>query len=248
MSFHTIAWGASITQDVLTDIAPTVDNIITIQNSHFLPQEDWSLLFAGAGAVDFVRAQLQSPTFRQFTNPFIYPGISDIAPTGNYQVQDYTRVPLIARANEELELHMEQTSVGAARVFAVVGMSRNIRPAPSGVVYTMRGVATTTVTANAWSTLTVTWQSTLPEGLYSVIGLGVSGATVQAGRLIFEDQVDRPGVVGNILNEIEGPPLFWQGGLGEFGRFRGRRMPDVEFLCNAADTAQVIAMQIVRIG
>jgi hypothetical protein len=69
-----------------------------------------------------------------------------------------------------------------------------------------------------------------------------------SGRLIFEDQIDRPGGIGSSAADLNNEPMFLKGGLGVWGRFNSNRMPNVEFLCNAADTAQEIYLDIIRVG
>jgi len=94
----------------------------------------------------------------------------------------------------------------------------------------------------------VTWQDTLPAGIYAVVGLEFIGVTALAARIIFEDQVMRPGCVGSGLIASAPDPMFQNGGLGIWGRFNSNRMPNLEGLCNAADTAQTVFLYFVRLG
>ena len=246
---HTIAWRESIADIVAADIDPVVDGIMTIQNSHFLPQKNFLMQYAYFGAAGATRARFITPTFRQLSTPWIRPINLAIVPLDEANMADYSANPLMIRGLEELQLEGYQTTGGAAVVAAIAGLSSSpVGPAPSGDVIAMRGTGATTVTAGAWSNCAMTWQDTLPNGTYAVVGLEAIGATAISARLIFEDQVDRPGCLGQGLVSGNGPPLFRHGGLGIWGRFNAYRIPSVEFLCNAADTAQEVYLHFVRIG
>ncbi len=248
MSFHTVGYFENIAEDLLLDIQPLPDEIMAIRNNHFYPNTDWSILYVNPFAGDLLRARLVSPTYRQFSPPFITPVGSGALPTPGAFVADWRANPLTMRQFEELELDAEQDSVGAQDVFAVLGMTRNPRPAPAGNVYTMRGTSATTVTADAWTLLTMVWADTLPNGTYSVVGLRTAATTGIASRLIFPDQVERPGTPCVITEGASYLPLFLNGALGEFGRFDANRMPDVQLWSSAADTAATVYLQFVRVG
>lgn len=246
---HTIAWRESIADIVAEDIAPVVDGIMTIQNNHFLPQKNYSMLYAYYGAAGATRARFITPTFRQLSTPWIRPINLGIVPLDEPNVADYSDNPLLIRGLEELQLEGLQTTGGAAVVVAIAGLaSQPVGPAPSGDIIAMRGTGATTVTAGGWTNCAITWQDTLPNGQFAVVGLECIGATAVSGRLIFEDQVERPGCLAQGLVSGNGHPLFRYGRLGVWGRFNAFRIPSVEFLCNAADTAQEVYLHLVRIG
>lgn len=246
---HTLAWRLSLADATATDVTPVTDGIMTIQNSHFLPQKNYQLLYAYFGAATPSRARFITPTFRQLSTPWIRPINPAIVPTDEPNMADYTANPLLIRGLEELQLEGMQSSGGAAVVAAVAGIaSVPLGPAPAGDIIAMRGTGTTTVTAGAWTNCAITWQDTLPNGQYAVVGLEAIGTTCITARLIFEDQVERPGALGQSLVSGNGPRLFRHGGLGIWGRFTAFRIPSVEFLCNAADTAQEVYLHLIRIG
>jgi hypothetical protein len=235
---------------VATDITPVTDGIMTVANGHFLPQKNYNLLYAYYGGAVALRARFITPNWRQLSTPWIRPINLAIVPLDEPNFADYSNNPLVVRGLEEWQLEGYQgVGGGAAITVGVAGIAEGpITPAPMGDIIAMRGTGTTTVTAGAWSQCTITWQDTLPNGTYAVVGLEAIGATAIAGRLIFEDQVLRPGCVGNGLTSSNGGALFRQGNLGIWGRFNAYRIPSVEMLCNAADTAQEIFLHLVRVG
>lgn len=249
MSFHLIAWESNITNAVETDMTPVQDSIMSIQNTHFMPQRNMNILFAYVSSANLSRARFVTPKFRQITTPFIRPSGSALLPISRPPVADYRQSPLVCNGLEELQLLALQGGGGAEVVYGIAGISdTSIIPSPTGDIYTMRGTGTTTVTAKAWTQFAVTWQDTLPQGSYQAVGLVGVSTTGIAARLIFEQQTWRPGGLcfaadGNITD-----PVFHQGRLGAWGMFTGNRMPNCEILCNAADTAQEIFLDFVRVG
>lgn len=222
---------------------------MAIQNAHFMPQVDQGILYAYVGAATLNRARFVTPNFRQVTTPWIRPQGTAIVPLDEPNIADYRDNPLRLKALEEFALEAMQTTGGAAVIVGVAGLSKTgIQPAPQGNIFTMRGTGTTTAVAGAWTLATITWQDTLPAGLYACVGLEAVSVTGIAARLVFEEQWDRPGTVCQSLVSGNGHEMFRKGGLGVWGRFNANRMPNIEFLCNAADTAQEVFLDFIRIG
>ncbi len=246
---HTLAWFATPAQDAEADIAPVVDGNWTIQNAHFLPQNDWFLQAFAMVCEDSVRARLRTPTFRQITTPFIRPVGQTLIPGNDPNISDYRQNPLRFRGLEEIEFLAEQTAVGVADIFGVGIVSRaGMLPMPQGDVYTLRGTSTTAAVANVWSQIAITWQDTLPQGIFAVVGGWIQSTNAVAFRLIFEDQIDRPGALGAGLLTSRAADMFRMGGLGIWGRFNSNRMPNVEVLTPAADAAFELYIDILRVG
>lgn len=246
---HTLAWRESIADIVENDITPVVDGIWAIQNGHFLPQSNWNLQYITYQAAGVNQARLRTPTFRQITTPFIRPTIGTIVPGNQPNVADYRSNPLVLRGLEEIEYLAAQTTGGAAVVVGIAGLSQGglVTP-PSGDIYTLSATSTTAAVAGAWTQIAMTFQDTLPQGVFAVVG-GVSvSATALAFRLVFEDQVWRPGGLGLGLATSSTHPMFQKGGLGIWGRFNSNRMPNIEVLCNAADAAHQVFLDIVRVA
>lgn len=249
MGFHTVAWRLSLADITATDVTPVSDTIMLVQNGHFVPQRNMQLLYASYQAAGATRARIITPTLRQVTTPWIRPTAVAIVQGVEAHVADYRANPLTLRALEEVQYEAFQTTGGAAVVVGVAGLSDGqMTPAPQGDVFTMRGTATTTLVAGAWTLGAITWQDTLPAGTYACVGFEYQGATALAARLVFEDQFWRPGCIGAGLITSQQHPMFDKGGLGIWGRFNANRMPNVEFLGNAADTAQEVYMDFIRVA
>lgn len=246
---HTVAYRVSIADVTATDVTPVPDTLMAIQNGHFMPTVDYNLMYATYQALGATRARIITPSLRQVTTPWIRPTAVAIVQGVEAHVADYRANPLKLRGLEEVQFEALQTSGGAAVVVGLLGMTKTpFMPMPQGDVFTMRGTGTTTLTAGGWTLGTITWQDTLPAGLYACVGLEYFGTTALAARLVFEDQWERPGTVGAGLVSSQSHPMFRNGGLGVWGRFNANRMPTVEFLANAADTAEEVYLSFVRVG
>jgi hypothetical protein len=249
MSFHLLAWRESIAQTTENDLQPVPDQVFTIQNNHFLPSTNMAIVAAYASSANLTLARFVSPKFRQVTTPYIRPTGAALLPISRPPIMDLRANPLIANGLEELAVFATQGGGAAEVVYALAAMQRGVQtPVPAGDVWTMRGTGTTTVTAGAWSLCSITWADSLPVGNYAVVGLSAVSTTGVAARLIFNNQQDRPGGLAFATDGLIPPIQFVQGGLGVWGTFSSTVLPNVEMLCNAADTAQEVFMDFVRIG
>ena len=245
--FHLVAYSTSFNAATETEISAIADGIMAVQNNHIIPQSDRYLIWAMGVGLNMQRLRLVSPTLRQVTTPFIRP-IEELATPGNlFHFMRMSRVPLLLKGLEEISLFATQDSGGAERENGLLALSRGIvQPADNQQVFCMRGTSVTASVANAWTQIAVTWQDTLPVGKYECVGLECIGATELAARLIFEDQVDRPGCPGTSDEDTASWPAFQDGTFGVWGRFDSNRMPNVEVLNTAAVSAHTVFLYFRR--
>lgn len=247
--FHTVVYEGSIAATVDTDLAAQTDNIETIQNSHIVPQRDKLLQYAYVGAVTLIRTKVTSPSIRQYSPIQLRPIDTAAAPSSRTPVCDFRTNPQLLKAFEEIQVQATDSAAGPNQCNAVLGLSEGpLQPAPNGPVWSMRGTGSTTVTANAWTGVPITWADSLAQGTYSVIGLNFLSTTAIAARLIFDQQVMRPGCVCGAADATIPHPMFLKGGLGLWGTFNAFRMPTIEVYCTAADTSQEVFLEFVRTG
>jgi hypothetical protein len=248
MPFHTVAYAESQTNGTTIDVEPVPDDVILIQNGHFVFQESRQLLIAKTNIEDLTFCELVCPTFRQFSP--IVPPVND--PNEESVIRaalvDYRQYPPTLPRLEEIQFNSTRAGAAALNSFAILacqlgGMER----VPAGQVYTMRGTGTGTAVALRWTTIVTAWANTLPTGRYAVCALQVQSTTSVAARLIFENQQDRPGVPSTTSFNTISHPALEVGGMGVFGRFDSWAMPQIQVLCEAADTAYDVRMSFVRV-
>lgn len=250
MSYHTLAWSATVAQTTAFDLTPVPDQNVLVQNGHFVFQQDIKLLYAaGMGAV---AGQMQwvTPTLRLITPPRIHNLIRAVQPATFPQLHDYRRNPLLIKKLEELQLSVTNAAATSGVVSAIAGIDTgNQRQAQPGQTYTLRGTSTVAAVANTWSLLSnITWSDSLPNGRYAVTGGEVASTNAQAFRLRFQNQIDRPGGLSQVSEFLIQNQMFLDGGLAEWGQFDNYAMPLVEVLCNGADNSHVILLDIVRVA
>ena len=250
MPFHLLNYTVDLGTTENTDVpANTSDNIFTISNNHFQPQRNYNLIYAAANSATLNRARIVSPTNRQITLPFIRGIIAAASPGNDPNVADYRANPFTVQGLEELAVEATSDIVmGTERMNAYLALEDNFVPWPAGQLFTMRGTSTTASVANTWTTRTVTWADTLPEGTYLVGGLEVIGATQQAARLILNEQEFRPGSLALTAVSQKSHRLFRKGRLGVWGQFRSTALPQVQVLNTAAVSVHTVYMDIQRIG
>lgn len=246
--FHCAAFTVNIGTTADTDVPAVVDDVLLIQNNHFVPQQDMQLLWAAAGSATISRARLNSPTLRLITLPFIRPVYIGAVPGDTRNVADYRPNPFRVRGLEELSAQATSGVAMTERLNILIGLQDRFDPVPAGDIYTMRGTSTTTSTANAWTTLTTTWADNLPTGRYAIVGLSGFAATAVAFRLIVPGYAWRPGAIcgdsaGDQINE-----MFLKGGLGVWGYFNSWAMPLVQTLNNAAVATHEYYLDLIRIS
>lgn len=249
---HTIAWTANASNTTEVDLTPVADPVIPVTAAnHFLPQKDQPILYIGAASPNLQRARITTPSLALVTTPFIQP-INQAATFGIPQrLADYSAQPLMLRALEEIALLVTQTGGAAEFVTGVAGLLYQFVPPMPGTVWTLRGTSSTAAVARVWTQLTVTWQNQLPTATFAVVGNVHFSANAMASRLIFENQVPRPGSL-SIQSLTNFNDRLFDGSspetLGEWGRFHNYIMPLVEVLCNAADATHEVYLDIMRVA
>lgn len=249
MGQHVLAYFDALAAVAGAKATPVPDPIWAIQNGDFLPQKDWWLLMAASMGTTLDSSRIVTPSFRQFSPPYIRPVNPLGTPDAYTPPADYRRYPLKLKGLEEIEVQQTTNAAGPADTTTVLIVSDEpIKPTPVGDVYTLHGASTTAAVANNWSLIQVAWDDVLPAGLYAACGLECVSAAGQAGRLIFENQVSRPGGFSSLALAGYNRHMTTKGGLGDLGHFTGNRMPNVEVLCDGADAAHDVFLDFVRIG
>ena len=246
--FHTLAWKEAVAASATETMAPVTDTIIAVKNNRFFPTKDYKILYSYQGAAVTGRVQINTPSLRQVSSPWMNPFNPAIEPGTDPNISDYRSNPLLLRGLEEVEASATEEAGTGGDFWVVQGWGLDLAPAPAGDVYTMRGTGTTTAVADNWTTVSLTWDNQLPVGIFAVCGGVVVSATGIAWRTVFEDQVARPGGLCVDATNERTASMFRKGGLGNWGQFNSNRMPEFQVLCSSGDTAQTFYLDFVRVG
>lgn len=246
---HTCANFVALANVANTDVPAIADGILAVAaNGHFLPQQDYDLIFAYAAAVTLQRTRLVSPSNRQITLPFLRPISAALLPPTDPNVADYRDQPFRLRAMEEFAYESTDSAAGPNNHYVVSGLRTRFEPVPNGDIFTLTGTSVTAAVASVWTQIAVTWADALPAGMYACVGLDVIATNAIAARCNFENQVERPGCICSVAEANRAHFMFSKGGLGTWGKFRSTRMPNIEVLNNGTDAAHRVYMDLVRIG
>jgi hypothetical protein len=225
----------------------------TLNNHAIFPIPTW-LQWAYANALLLQRVRISTPRLRPISRPLIRPIEQAAAPSSRPQFMEWFRHPIMLNALEEIQILYTTTTAAAERGFVILTVGDNNRNIPQGDMYTIRGTTSYTTTANAWSSGVITLDDTLAPGRYSVIGMDVFQATLEAARLIFPAgsiqggwAAARPGVLGNVIGG-QGTRYMRYGILGELGQFNSYALPQIDALNSAAVANPEVYLDIVQVS
>lgn len=227
-----------------TQLPAVTDPVFSTRNSNFwIPERGELAAVAGYGAT-LNRLRITTPSLRRIM-PVECPQLtgSENIPA-DPRINDFRDSPVPLRGGEELELQYTD-STGMDLINAAAWFRSGSVPRPGGPIYTIRGTASTTLTAVTWSQLAVTWDDDLPNGKYAIVGGLVQSATGFWFRCILQSQVWRPGGQCVTALGLMHNPIFRRGNLGEWGVFENSNMPNIEVFAEAADSSQVVFLDVV---
>lgn len=246
--FHLGAYYGPAGDAVEADLPALSDDILTIQNGHFVLSQPMQLLGAQAVGDDLVRARLASPSMRQIASPYIRPISVNAAGTqdANIWLLDYN--PFVIRPFEEIQALAADSSGNTSDTQILIWLADAIAPLPSGNVIPLRITSTTASVDATWTTLSITYQDTLPGGAYAMVFSEHFSNNGIAHRWIVPNQLWRPGFpsITDINQRL--PYALSKGQFGLMGRFRSNDLPRVQVLTDGSDNAHEIYLHVVRIG
>jgi hypothetical protein len=211
------------------------------------------ILAAGIVGQTDTRALLVSPSLRDVFNVDISPlndgTDGDCLPSVPQRVVDLRSSPIALEAGESLtaETNANQTDADDQSVLAWLS-DGPIVPVTGVPIYALRATAAITAIAGSWTNGALTFLQTIPVGNYQVVGLRGEGVTLVGIRLVFRGGGWRPGVMGSVGRADEAWDGFRNGGMGVFGEFHSTVPPTVDVLCNDADTAQRVILDLVKVS
>jgi hypothetical protein len=262
MGFTTIAFYESRAGvAALDNVAGLADTHVAVAGDNITVPPRWNqILAAWAGmsnAADvLVAARLSAPSMRDKTlldlvNLEAIAAGGTLEPSSPTPINVYTNKPIQLVSGEFLNALQESDGTTAANLctaIVLLGDGDYSNPYAGMPVQTVRGTGTTTLTANAWSAVTITLDQQLAAGRYAIIGMRAQSAGAKAARLILQETPARPGVIAYDSNADIEHPMFRNGNLGVFGSFIHSAIPQVEFLSLSGDTAETIFLDIVKIA
>lgn len=211
------------------------DQIFNVQNSAFFFPTDRRLTHMYVGGTGLTDAALSSPSLLQNGNPYIYP-IDSGAIGGNLPATYRPKNDgLIIPAREQVSLLASHTGAGPDTLLGIMFSTPQLRSKPTGPFKTIKATATGAGGNLVWSApLTINLTSGLKKGRYTMVGMAAQGTNLIAARLIFPQQVERPGCLATVDAASYEWDDFRFGNNGPFGLFDNDNLPQLEAIGTGA--------------
>lgn len=248
--FHLLAFRGTVTNGTTnTAIAGVLDNIIPrAASNNFLFNESLSLVAGIAGGVNASRSRINTPNVREVGLPYIAPistGITNPSPPNVAYFGENGPKPSVA---DEVSIEATHTDAAPQIQWAGLWAKRTRQPWTPGDKYRIRGTAAITGVVGSWASGAITLDQNLPAGIYEIQGMDAFGTNLLLARLIFPGGGLRPGIAArNAVSNVPSP-LFTDGRLGVFGQFDTVALPQLEIYVEAANTAQEVYLDVVKMS
>ena len=263
MPTHLAAWFESIDQATLGRITTVQDDVLTPSGTdRFLvpgPIADQAaynfLQFGFATGVNISGARIVTPSLEGAKSDLDIIPLSDGADllTIGQPAIWIPRRYIALDPSESIEVQASEDGGGATTIQAFVALGTDANaPMPDGEIRSIRLTGTTTTVADTWTACTLTPESSLEAGRYTMVHFAAFGATVIAARWLPQGGGFRPGLwaMGAAApNHFDFPTEPW-GNMGWYSMldFTHITLPQIQYFTTAGDTAQTVEMYAIRTG
>lgn len=256
MSTHMAAWFENIDQAALGRITTVQDDVLTPSGTDrfLVPNEYNHIHWAYATGANLSGARIVTPSLE------VQKSDLDVVPhgDGNDLVTKASPSIWIPRRFIELvpseSLEFQTSEDGATTTqqgFVMLGTREN-QPMAAGQIRVIRFNGTTTLTADQWTAVTLTPESSLEAGRYQIVHFMAHGVTPVAARWLPQGGGFRPGMFCSAAAspaQFDWNPALWHT-LGWFNmlEFTHITIPQIQIFATAADTVQTVQAWVIRLG
>lgn len=250
--FTLVGWSQSQdTSGVLTGVNALADPHVRVVSKDIIVPTLNQLIGVYALGATISQAQLQSPSMRRIfnldvrpieiaANPKTYPAYLDLLPN-----------PIHLQTDEALDAFVAETAAGAELETVLAWLGDGNYGLPAGDVDTVRATGATTLVANAWTNVSLTFSQSLPAGRYAIVGCRGESTGLIAFRLVGVGYNWRPGAIGFASGGLVDEPRFRAeayGKLGTWMEFAHNTPPTIDCLSTSADTSEVFHLDLVKVA
>lgn len=232
-----------------TAIAGVLDNILArAASNNFISPADVTIRAASAGGVNSSRARINTPNVRAVGLPYIAPINTGITAPSPPNLADFGVNGPKPSPADEISVESTHTDAAPQIQYALMWLSFQRKPWTPGDRYRIRGTAAIAGVVGSWASGAITLDQNLPAGIYEIQGMDAFGTNLLGARLIFTGGGWRPGVLAR--NAVSSIPkdFFTDGSLGVYGQFDTIAIPQLEIYVEAANAAQEVYFDVVRVG
>jgi len=246
MPFTMCAFTESQDSAVLVNIAAVADtHLRVVGDDIYVPALNQLCGYHFMGA-NFTQGQIDSPSLRVQTLVDVEPADLVDEPASPPAFHDLFGSPIPLTAGETIRTLMAEDAAGASRVSALLWFSDGAVTPVTGKIQTVRATGSTTLTANGWTAVPLTFSQTLPFGTFQIVGAHFSSTGARAGRIIVPGYSWRPGAPGVDADGDLTPDRVRYGQAGIWAEFTSDNPPQAEFFSASADTAEVVHLDLIK--
>jgi hypothetical protein len=256
MTFHLTAFGGTSTTS-LGALSPFNDMYLPSTTSGYLLPSPMKVVAAYASSPGTLKsARITAPSLRRLAYPYIRPLGTTLPEGTDPNVMNLISHPLQLQASETL--NVEASAATAAEVvMALVWLCEELTPVPPGEKFTLRFTATGAAgpSEGTWMPIgTLSFDQSLPQGIYTVVGFEHWNPGAVAARLVFPGMAMRPGTLSmssgssTIVADRRTDRIFYEGGIGVYGSFNSFAPPSLEAVGTTSDTAHEGYLTVIRTG
>lgn len=257
MGTHMAAWFESIDQVALGRLNTVQDDVLTPSGADrfLVPAEYRWIHWAFATGANLSGARIVTPSLEVNKSDLdIIPHAdgSDLLTKASPSIWvPPRRIELIESENIEVQTSEDGAGATTQQGFVVLGTQEN-DPMPAGQIRSIRADGTTTLTADQWTPVTLTPESSLEPGRYALVHFMCHGVTPIAARFLPQGGGFRPGMFCSASAspaQFDWNPSIWSM-LGWFNmlEFTHITFPQIEVFATAGDTVQTVQMWVIRLG
>lgn len=275
--FHSELYSSSIASGANTFAQVTgifASAILAAQNNGFTVVHELPFLsqVMGVGA-HLVHVRPQSNSMLPAPYTAISPNNRGTAFESPPRYFDLSRNPMPLRPAEEIDCFATQNAGAGETQYILFNFSDGIQqPVAYGLntggvagastltpgrAFTVHATGTTTLSAGAWTQVSLTFDQALPAGTYAVIGMRAFSATALFARLAPVTGIKyRPGAIAvQAYDQMDCPfqrmivaPGIAIAPMGEWIRFYQNVPPKIDFFATAGDNAEEVWLDLVFIS
>jgi hypothetical protein len=247
--FHLVAW-YEIENKALafTPVAAVREEMLSTNGDDIRVHPKMPFLI-GAGALiadaTGLRAQIQSPSLRTLANLDIEPIVQAAVFGSPPEELLFPDTPVPLTADEALNFFCVN-NVAACVNYGLAWLSDGPLQPVKGRMFSVAAASAIAQAAGVWTNGNLVLGQVLPAGRYQVVGFRARSANAVAARLVFPEQIARPGVP--VVNAIGDLDPWWSryGYPGVLGEFDANVPPTVDVLGGVA-AVQDYVLDLIKV-
>jgi hypothetical protein len=203
---------------------------------------------AGLGNdASLARAQVQSPSLRMLANLDVEPLIAALVFGSPPEQSLWPTTPVSLTPDEAINFAFNSNPAAGEVHQGLIFLADGPQLPVEGHIFTVYATGAAALAAGAWVNTNLVFGQALPAGRYQVVGMRARGTNLVAARLVFPEQVARPGVLA--VNAIGDHDPYWTrfGRMGVFGEFPHTNPPTMDAF-GVTDTSQIVLLDLLRVA